>query len=554
MRRPALLLLVGLTGCEGFLGGTVALPPTGGGGGTQAVSTGGGAPIPPLTTDWTPPPPDALFTDGALGATPMQRLTRRQLGREVQRVFGLDATAWLDSAPVDSPSTTWFDNDATALSFSLQHVKSYEDFARAVAQAVRSGASIPQLAGCTPARVNDASCFGQFVAKVGRKLLRRTLSPAEVQRHVDAFLPYAVEDHDFGAAVEWVVTAWLQHPEFLYRIEHGAPQPGAATALTDEEIATRLSFLITGQGPDDALLDSASAGELQSEADRLAHALRLLDTDAARTERRTFHAQWLGYADRFLPPQLERDALAESNALVDRVTADDRADWLSLLTASDTFITPALATNYGLPSPGAAAAWVAYPAGRGGGVLSHLTVSSLGSKFGDTSPTLRGVELYHRLLCGQLQGEIPPGLDTSLQPGLPTDCKPKRYVMRDTPGCSQCHGIIDDLGFGLENLGAEGQWRTVETTNPSCSIDGNGDVTGTPFRGPAELGNVLAKDSRVARCATRQLFHSFLGRSATPADVTTLDALAGRYVQTRSYRSVVLALVQSSAFTHKGAP
>lgn len=559
MRRPGawLLLTVGLAGCEGFFtgGGPIpAQPVTGsGGGGTLSYGTGGaggGAPI-VLDPAWTAPSPAALFTDGALGATPMQRLTQRQLGLEVTRALGIDAGALLDLAPADSPSSTWFDNDANALSFSLQNVTASEAFARAVGQAAK--ARTPALAGCTPTGATDAACFAQFVSRVGRRFYRRELSASEVQRHVDVFLPFAAEDHDFGSAVEWAVTAWVQHPEFLYRIEHGAPQPGAPTPLDGPEIATRLAFLVTGAGPDDALLDAAAAGRLATEAGRVEQAARLLDTTAARLERRRFHAQWLGYENRFLPPQLELDARAESDALVDRVTADDRADWLSLVTATETFVTPALATHYSLPSPGATAGWVTYPAGRGGGVLSHLTVSNLGAKFGDTSPTLRGVELYHRLLCGELQGAIPPGLDTTRQPGSASDCKPQRYTMRSTVGCQQCHGIIDALGFGLENLGADGQWRTVETTNPACSIDGNGDLETKPFRGPAQLGALLTADTRLARCATRQLFHAFLGRTAGQADVPTLDALAGQYFETRSYRSLVLALAQSPAITFKGA-
>lgn len=52
----------------------------------------------------------------------------------------------------------------------------------------------------------------------------------------------------------------------MYRVEQGTPVEGepGVYALDDFEIATRLSYLVWGTTPSDALLDAAEAGELHT--------------------------------------------------------------------------------------------------------------------------------------------------------------------------------------------------------------------------------------------------------------------------------------------------
>ena len=62
-----------------------------------------------------------------------------------------------------------------------------------------------------------------------------------------------------------MVTAVLASPDFLYRAIAPAPttRPApTAYALSDFELASRLSFFLWSQGPDDELLKLAAAGEL----------------------------------------------------------------------------------------------------------------------------------------------------------------------------------------------------------------------------------------------------------------------------------------------------
>lgn len=536
MRTTLLLFFCLLSGCTGVLEvgtETVLTSPDAGGGWSTAV----------------------LATPGAFGPSQLQRLTRQQLVDSAQRLFGVTPdVAVAELAPFDSPSSTYFDNDARALSFSLQLITDYESFAWAYAGQVRADpAAFAARAGCTPSGVTDEACFKKYVAAVGRMVFRRTLAQSEVDAVATAFLPYATTEQDFFAAVEVAVAMWLQHPEFLYRIEAGDPAPGAPTALSANELATRLAFLATGLPPDAELLDAADRGALASPQGRATQVQRLLSTRAGIEHAQRFHSKWLGYAERFFPPAIAADAMEETNALVESVVTDPQRDWLTLFTTEETFVTPSLAQHYGLPSPGSSAGWVRAGGGRTSGILTQASFAAIGAKFGDTSPTLRGYETYKRVFCGKLPGDIPDGVDVTMPPGDPTACKPLRYTMRTTIGCQQCHTVMDNIGLGLEQVGPYGEWRASEPSNVACTIGGQGSVGPKTFTGPVEFGKLLTEDPRVARCASKQLFESMSGRKTDAADDALLDALYGQYLETRSYASLVVSLAKSPSFTVKSA-
>src|SRR5262249_1849531 len=153
--------------------------------------------------------------------------------------------------------------------------------------------------------------------------------------------------------------------------------------------------------PDGALLDAAARGDLEDPTKRRAEAERLLADPRARDQWHRYHAEWLGYDEVAYPQGLEADMRQETAAPIDKGVFDAKRPGLHLLRQDARYVTPALATHYGLPPP-AKADWVTYDARRGGGILSHGDFLLQGSKFGDTSPTLRGYRIYKHLLCGKL--------------------------------------------------------------------------------------------------------------------------------------------------------
>lgn len=483
------------------------------------------------------PAPNKLDDTDAFGVTGLRRLDRFELTSSLVDVFGVPTDDLESLLPEDLAGTNPFGNNYRSQTVSPIVVSSYLAFAQAYAAKLAATTDLPQrVGGCTPGGAADRACFDKLAAVAGRRLFRRPLEPAELDRFASAILPQATS---FAEVVEMLGLYLVQHPAFLYRVEREGELDGF-------EIGTRMAYLIWGSAPDDELLDDAD--DLDEASTRAAQAERMLDDPRARRNWDRFHAQWLGYSAATLPAALATDLRDETRRLIDRVVFEEDGEWLALFRADETYITPALAKHYGMPAI-AAPQWMKYPAGRGG-VLTHGSFLSLGAKFGDTSPTVRGAEIFHRLACGHL-GTIPANVDTDRPPGSPTDCKPARYTMRDTPGCDGCHGITDNIGFGLENFGVSGQWRDVEPNNPMCAIESRGSWNGTPYSGTAELGQLIAQDPRVSACATTQLFRFMVGRDDDAADERTLAALDTLYRERPSLRALVISLVKSPSITFR---
>jgi hypothetical protein len=443
--------------------------------------------------------------------------------------------------PDDTPATIYFDNEFGVQSQSPAIVASYKSFAEAyAARAVQSSGLVSRVGGCTAASASDQNCFNAFASRAIRRTLRRLPASGEIARYATVLIPYSVQDARFTSGIELLITALVQHPEFLFRVEKDA------VVLNAFEIASRIAFFTTGATPDDTLLTAAENGDLVNENARATQASRLMNTAQARRHWSRFHGQWLGFGTVALSSPLANDMRQESSKLVERVIFDLNRDWLEILTWDETYLTPALAQHYGMGAL-TAPAWVKYGNTRAG-IISHASFLALGGKFGDTSPTLRGYEVFKRVLCGKL-GTIPPGVDTDIAPGVTGQCKPQRYYMRTVSSCAGCHNITDGIGFGMENLDANGLWRGSEPGNPNCSISGQGDVKGKTFNGAKELAQLLKDEPGVAVCASKQLFRFLAGRDDTSADALAIRAIELSYLQNRSFKDLIVELMKSPMIT-----
>ena len=506
-----------------------------------------GAPREPST------PPESASISGA------RRLSQAELDATLYELLG-DTTrpaARLLSEDELAP----YDNDYTLQRVSRALVESLEQLAIDVADRATADPAVrARIVPCTPAEPGDVDCFRAFVERFTSRAFRRPVSGEDV----DAYMPllaFATEDapyvdNDFYTAVNLVIRAVIQDPEMLYRLEVGAPtdEPRVA-ALTDHEIATRISYLLWGTTPDDALMADAAAGRLRDPAGRRAAAERMLSDARARDQLHRFHAMWLGY--RAIPhrPELVASFDAETTALIDRVVFDDDADYLDLFTSPTTYLDPSLAAHYGLPAAeGGGSGWVRYPEGSGrAGILSHGAVLAAFSKFTDTSPTQRGIFVRTRLMCDRV-APPPPTVDVDQPPGEGTDavCKADRYAMHSdsSTSCAGCHSQFDPIGFGLERFDIGGRYRESEAAHPECAIDGAGELPGIgPFSGPEELSRLLVEAGELDDCVVRQLWEFAGGRDPSAAEEPAIQAAVQQFRDSgRSLRTLLIELVASPRF------
>ena len=467
----------------------------------------------------------------------LRRLTRRELHDCLADLLpGIEIDAeLLRSLPDDAGEV--FDNDASHQEASEKLIVGVNRIAEDMAQKLTAATENVRrsILGSGASDPNDLAALRAIIRGFGTRAFRRPLTDDEVKGYVDEFQPLGITAGSLSVAVERVVSSMLQDLDFVYRIERF--DDVAKGTLTQYSIATRLSFLLWGSAPDDALLARATEGKLATSAGRREIARSMLGQPKARTHVPRFFAEWFGYESSLdraatIAPALREKLRAESDELIRRIVFDDNRPWSDVFTLDETFIDAEVAASYGdmdVVTPGAPR-WVPYgKKSERRGILGHGSLLSVGSKFVDTSPTQRGIMIRAKLLCTPPQ-KTPPDLKINLDkpPASGSKCKAPGYAaLLANPTCGGCHQGMDPVGFGLERYDVSGRYRTFEPAGAECLIEGKGtfissDGSKRPFSGPGELGGALIASSGLDPCLAQRVFEFAQGRPKNGSDGETL--------------------------------
>ena len=504
---------------------------------------------PAVTVPFAPPP----FT--------LRRLQASQYRRAVEALLGPEAAAAV-TPPEDAAINGFKAIGNAQLSISTATALRYESSAFAAADAALATASQRAwLVGCEP---SDA-CMRSFVARFGRRAFRRSLTDEEASAWTAAGADAALALNDFYGGAGAVVAGMLQSPDFLYLVEVGAPDPErpGRWALTGPELAARMAFFLTGGPPSDRLLDAAEAGELGTDEGRRRWAWRLALSGGARAALREFWGEHLGLdalstlakdpaAFPDFSPALAADMREETLAFADDVVWDEDLDARELLRARFTFASAALSDLYGVERPAGGFGRVPLPAGgMRAGLLGQAGFLALRAHEAQTSPTRRGLFVRERLLCEPVS-QPPAQVGAMLPPpeGAVT-MRERLAVHRADPVCAGCHGMMDDIGLGLESFDGLGRFRTLDQ---GVEIDPASELDGRAFAGAAELGELLAEDPRVMRCLQRNLFRAAVGHVETPGEAAPMFEMEEAFAASGyRLRALLVEMAASDAF-RSGAP
>ena len=420
----------------------------------------------------------------------------------------------------------------------------------------------------------ERECARRITANLARRAFRRPVGDEDV----NALMPYFDRGSKagFDSGIEQVVSAVLVSPDFLFRAIRGGTEvrlkpdtTRVAYALSDLELASRLSFFLWSQGPDDALLTIASAGKLRTPDALQAEALRMLKDRRASSLVNNFALNWLDLnkLDEVVPDpnlfptftnQLRRDMATEVESFLSSVLLEDR-NVGELLTANHTFLNERLARHYGIASVfGPQFRRVTLDDPRRWGLLGKGAVE-LRTSYGDrTSPVLRGAWILGKLM-GTPPTPPPPDVDTDLSQTKGEPPKTLRARMerhRSKPSCSQCHGVIDPIGFAMENFDAIGRWRDKDP-EANAPIDARTVLpNGRPVEGPMQLRDAIfgGRDLFV-RSLTEKLMMYAVGRELAYYDMPQVRAVV-RKAATQDYRlsAIVSGIVASDAFRMQAPP
>ena len=429
-----------------------------------------------------------------------------------------------------------------------------------------------RIFACRPAagadEAEETACARRIVSALARRAYRRPVTPADLDVLL-GFFDESRREAGFDAGVEMALRWLLASPEFVLRVERDPTgvAAGESYAVSDLELASRLSFFLWSSIPDDELLDLAEAGRLREPAVLEAQARRMLADGRSRALVTSFASQWLYLRnvpavvpdeDRFpdVGEGLRQAMRRETELFVESVFRDDR-NVLDLLTADYTFVNERLARHYGMPGVYGShfrRVPVANEARRG--LLGHASILSVTSYPNRTSPVLRGKWVLENLLGTPPALPPPdvPALEETTGTGQALSMREATERHRANPVCASCHRLMDPPGFALEQFDAVGRFRTRSAAG--TPIDATGELPdGTRFDGAAGLREALAgRPDRFVGTLTEKLLTYALGRGLEHYDAPAVRAIT-RAAAEDGYRfsSLVVAIVESAPFRMRRA-
>src|SRR6516165_8285270 len=402
--------------------------------------------------------------------------------------------------------------------------------------------------------------------RITRDLAGRAFRRPVTKEDMDGLMAFYDAGHDgggFNAGIEQMVTAVLVSPDFLYR---GIARPQKDVkfyALSDLELASRLSFFLWKRAPDDELLKLANKGELRRSGVLDAQTRRMLAAPQAETLVTDFALRWLDLleVDKFewdkqifpeFSAELRQDFATEIDLFLRSILLQDK-NVEQLLTADYTFLNERLARHYGITTVhGAQFRRVHLEDDNRYGLLGKGAVLLHTSYGNRTSPVVRGAWVLDKLR-GTPPAPPPPNVVTDLS--TPPGAQPKTMASmleqdRKNPTCNMCQGVIEPHGQPLERFTVTGQWRDVDW-QANAPIDSKVTMPdGRELEGPADLRRaLLSRPGQFVQALTTKLMMYALGREISPQDMPQVRAIV-RDAAKNDYRfsSLVTGIVSSDAF------
>ena len=386
----------------------------------------------------------------------------------------------------------------------------------------------------------EQACARRIAENLARRAFRRPVTTADIDSLMPYFdaadgLPKPQAKAGFDSGIEQVIAAVLVSPEFLFRAIRTPDDTGTLNVtrgrrrspLSDLELASRLSFFLWSQGPDEALLKLAAAGKLHTPEALQAEALRMLKDRRASSLVRNFALKWLDLdklaevvPDPNLFPtfndQLRQDMAAEIESFVASVLLEDR-NVGDLLTADHTFLNERLAqplrhhlgARPAVPPRDARRSAALGTARQGRGAAADVVRRS------------HLARAARRVGPGQADGHAADAAAArcrhrpvaSRRASRRRRCARGSSSHRSKPGCNQCHGVIDPIGLAHGELRRHRPMARPSIGKPNAPIDAeDGAAERTSGRWPCRTARRAVRRTRSVRAGVHREAHDVRGR------------------------------------------
>ena len=414
---------------------------------------------------------------------------------------------------------------------------------------------------------SDEHTYGREVlTRFLERAWRRPVGAEEVVPFLGLFSKYRPDFDTFEGAMLEVLATVLASPEFLYLTQRSAaedmhkPVAQKPATISDQELASRLSFFLWSSVPDQELLQLAAQGKLQDPAVLKLQVGRLLADPRAERFARHFVEQWLGLDGMDSVTHVKdaalREAMRQEPIAFFREALRSNSSVMDFLHSDYVVVNERLAQHYGVPG-------VFGPHFRKvpsdgethrGGILTAAGLLTMNSDGSDSHPLKRGVWLLERVL--QDPPPPPPAdvpkVDLTDPRILEMTLKERIADHRSKPACISCHSRIDPWGIAFENYDALGSWRTNIKNKPV-------DATSALFNKQELAGMdglkrylLAERQDQFARAMVHKMSAYALGRPLTFADHADVDGLTAQFrIKGDRLADLIHLVVTSSLFNSK---
>jgi hypothetical protein len=503
-----------------------------------------------------------------------RRLTHEEYNRTLRDLLGVDLRP-ADRFPQDLTASSGFENSANSLFIQPILLERYLGAAEMVLSAALPDDANQPADLAVRARIIGDRDAHDVIRTFASRAFRRPLEADELHplvRYYDQLV--AVQDDPNAVSVpalRQVLQAILVSPSFLIRSEQQREaEPGSESfAVSDLELASRLSYFLWASMPDDRLFQLAFQNKLHDPKVLAEEVDRMIDDDKSDSLGTIFAAQWLGFDALTKIPRDPIDNPWATDSLVASMQRESGSFFTSLvrenhpierlLDADYTFVNDELARHYGIPVSQSGtddSGWrrVSLASTPRRGILGHGSVLAITSFPNRTSPVVRGNWVLSDLL-GTPPPPPPPNVsefDERIAERERLSQRQKLELHRDNPNCYACHSQIDPLGFALEQFDWFGRFRPQRRGR---RIDASGKLPdGTELNGLRGLQAALLDTQRdhLVQQMTEKMMAYALGRQLEYYDVATVNqVIASVESNDRRIRSLIQAIVSTEAFQRK---
>jgi hypothetical protein len=413
---------------------------------------------------------------GIPATTQLRRMLNREYDATVRDLLGL--TSVNAGSMLGAPSTMLYSDFEGPMVPDAWRI--YQDVGAAIAKAVMADTTMKgKFMSCDP---SASGCMQTTIKNFGRLAFRRALTNDEVTRFMA--LGSGTPAGTPAEVAEATLYAFLVSPSFLYipELNETKDSSGKGIQLSSTEVAARLSYMLWGSTPDATLNTAADANQLQTSAQILTQAQRMIMVkDKTAPLVSGFHDHWVqmdnsgqhwfkgGGHDTTVFPLYKTTSDASFSSELDNFFSDvafANGTFQDLFLSNTAFVNQDNAAIYGLDASKYNSSFqkVTLDADQRPGFMTRAGFLSSYAHYNETAPILRGafINIY---MIGVNPG--PPVAGATMMQPPPGNYKTNREktdaLVNTSATCMGCHtAIVNPPGYVMENFNGIGQWQTKD--------------------------------------------------------------------------------------------